>query len=240
MQMQLGLSLLAQLLLVHASPQEGQTLSDYLWEKTAQYQQQALNSNLIYGVTESCLNPSEFGGYMIDDSVYSFESMKSLKIAAERSHSNKTLQKFLKSEEELWKGSLEWLHDVWHIKNTQGIKVGEAASNYMSHIRNVADKEDPAYTILALIPGVKLWPWLGEQIGSGTRDFGVYTSWVEESFDPNTVDYHAYQDHVEWAYQHGKITANRALEIFASSMENEVKFFNSVARCQPRISQHVS
>ena len=35
-------------LVIDASPKEGQKLSDYLWEQTAEYQQQALNSNYIY------------------------------------------------------------------------------------------------------------------------------------------------------------------------------------------------
>lgn len=234
------LFLFVHFLLVYASPKPGQTLSEYLWEETEEYQKEALNSNLIHGIREECLDPSQFGGYMVDDSVYSYESMISLTIAADRADRNKTLQNFLRSEAELWRESLEWLHKVWHIKDTRGITVGEAAGKYMSHIRRVADKEDPAYTILALIPGVKLWPWLGQQIGSGSRDFGVYTSWVEESFDPNTLDYLEYQNHVEWAYEHGKIRADKALEIFSTSMENEVKFFNSVARCQTRRGNNVS
>ena len=230
----LGLISLVLFLVTDASPKEGQKLSDYLWEQTDRYQQQALDTNIIHGVREYCLNPSEFGGFMVDDSAFSYEVMKSFQIAAKRSGSNETVHKFLESEANLWKSSWEFLHDVWHIKKTEGIKVGKAASTYMDHIRNVAITEHPVYTILALIPCIKLWPWLGEQIGSGTKDFGVYTSWVEESFDPSTLDYLKYQDYIEWAYESGIITAERALEIFTDSMQNEVTFFNSVSRCQPR------
>ena len=42
-----------------------------------------------------------------------------------------------------------------------------------------------------------------------------------------------YQDHVEWAYEEGIVSADKALEIFTASIQSEVNFFNSVARCQP-------
>ena len=221
-------------LAAQTTPREGQTLSDYLWEQTAEYQQQALDSNSIHGLREGCLDPSQFGGYMVDDSVYCNEGMRSLNIAARRSGANTTLRKFLKSEAESWKGYWEWLYNVWHIKKTKGIELGEAASNYVNHVRNVAENEEPVYTILALTPCAKLWPWLGAQIGSGSRDFGVYTTWVEENLVPSSSGYLEYQDHVEWAYQAGIVSAERALQVFTQSFQNEVQFFNSVERCQAR------
>ena len=230
---QLGLLILVQFLVVNSSPKDGQKLSDYLWDQTVEYQQQALNSSLIYGMRERCLDPSEFGGYMLDDSVYCKEGSKSLAIAAGRSNGNKTLKKVLKSEAESWKGYWEWLSDVWHLKKSNGIELGEAAANYMDHIRNVAENENPVYTILAMTPCAKLWPWLGKQIGSGSNDFGVYTSWVEENLVPTSTGYLEYQDHVEWAYEAGVVTAEKALEVFTASIQSEVDFFNSVARCEP-------
>ena len=107
---------------------------------------------------ERCLDPSEFGGYMVDDSLYCKEGMKSLQIASLRSDSNVTLQKFLKSKADSWKGYWEWLYGVWHIKQTPGIQLGEAASTYVEHVRNVAENESPVYTLLALTPCAKLWP----------------------------------------------------------------------------------
>merc|ERR1712176_691015 len=101
-----------------------------------------------------------------------------------------------------------------------------------AHIRAVAENEMPVYTLLALTPCAKLWPWIGKQIGSGTQDFGVYTTWVKENLDPDSTGYLEYEDHVERAYQAGVVTADKALEIFTASIQNEVEFFNSVARCQ--------
>ena len=209
-----------------------QKLSEYLWKETEEYHKQALNSNFIYGLRERRLDPSEFGGYMVDDSVYCYEVIQSLKLAAQRSKDNSALQKFLESKAESWKGAGAKSCNTWHIKNADGIQLGDAAAKYVAHIRRVAEHEVPVYTILALTPCAKLWPWLGEQIGSGTYDFGLYTSWVEKNLDPKSRGFQEYQDYVERAYEEGIVTAEKALKIFTTSIQSEVDFFNSVARCQ--------
>ena len=230
-------SMLSLLILVHlcepgyASPKEGQSLADYLWEQTAEYQQQALNSSYIHGLKEICLDPSEFGAFMVQDAVYLYEGMVSMNKAAARSNTNATVQNFLKSNADDWKGYYESMYEAWHIKTTEGIQLGNAAEKYVSDIRKVADEEEPVYTILALTPCAKLWPWLGKQIGSGKDNFGVYTSWVEYNLDPTYEAHIEFENYVEWAYQAGQVTATKALEIFTTSIENEVAFFNSVTRC---------
>ena len=213
---------------------EGQKLSDYLWTQTAKYQNQALNTNLIKGMKEKCLDPSEFGAYMLDDIIYLYENSKNWAIAGARAaENNVTLQTFLEAEAESWKGYWEDYQEAWHIASADGIKMREAVANYVTHIRNVAENEElaPAYTIVALTPCAKLWPWIGGQIGSGINNFGVYTSWVESNFNPNSTGYLEYEAHVQWAHEQNIVTADKSLEIFSASMQNEVSFFNSVARC---------
>ena len=225
---------LAQCLVMESeSSKPEQKLSDYLWEQTVEYQQQALNSNLLYGMKERCLDPSEFGGYMVDDTVYCYEVMQCLRTAAERSNDNTTLQKYLYFKSESWKGVGAKSCNTWHIKNADGIKLGRAALAYIAHLRDVSENDSPIYMLLALTPCKRLWSWLGKQIGSGTKDFGVYTTWVERNFNPHSTGYLEYQDHVEWAYEAGVVTAEKALEVFTASIQSEVDFFNSVARCEP-------
>ena len=225
---------LAQCLVMESeSSKPEQKLSDYLWEQTVEYQQQALNSNLLYGMKEKCLDPSEFGVYMVDDTVVCYEGSVSLKKSGDRSNDNATLKEYMESKADSWEGYWDYLKNIWHVENAGGIKMGEAAQTYVDHIRNVSENESPVYTILALTPCAKLWPWLGQQIGSGSKDFGVYTSWVEENLVPTSTGYKEYQDHVEWAYEAGVVTAEKALEVFTASIQSEVDFFNSVARCEP-------
>lgn len=54
----------------------------------------------------------------------------------------------------------------WHIEDISGIKLGEACSNYVNHLGNVTNNFEPIYIVAALLPCVKLWPWIGEEIGA--------------------------------------------------------------------------
>ena len=222
---------LALFFLVECSIKEGQLLAEYLWEKTAEYQQQALNSSLIQGMVNKCLDPSEFGGYMVQDNIYLHEGSGSLKIAAGRSDDNVTLQAFLNTKAEHWLNYWKDSNKIWHIENVEGLWAGEAARAYVDEIRDVSENEMPIYTVVALTPCAKLWPWLGQQIGAKHGNFGVYTKWVSENLDPDDKGYEKWEQQAQWAYEAGKITAEKALDIFSTSMRNEANFFNSVARC---------
>jgi len=229
------LFLLAQLLVVHAQPKTGETLTEYLWSWTTKYQQEALNSNYVYGVTKGCLNPTQFAGYNVEDAAYLYYNAKNMKTAAGRSNDNATVQNFLNEQSTKWTGYWDWMREPLHIANADGIAMGEEVKAYVDHIKSVAEDQalGPVYTILALTPCAKLWPWLGEQIGSGTKNFGVYTEWVDTNFDPQSTGYKKYEDYVNWAYEAGKVDVSKAMKIFTTSIEGEVKFFNSVDRCNP-------
>ena len=72
--------------------------------------------------------------------------------------------------------------EQWHIVDPSGIKLGAACENYVNHERNVATTMDPIYLVVAMIPCVKLWPWLGQQIEADTvyalcvLGYGVFRS----------------------------------------------------------------
>lgn len=232
-----ALFLFAHLLLVHGAPKEGQTLSDYLWESTAETQQQALDSNYVYGVKERCLDPTNFAAYNVDDAAYLYYNAESMKIAAARSNDISVgAGKFLSSESTKWTSYWEGMAKDLHIANAEGIAMGEEVTAYINHIKSVAENEDlkPVYTILALTPCARLWPWLGQQLQDmGYSNFGVYTDWVNYMFDPTSTGYKEFQDLVDEAYRNGDITHEKALEIFTESIKSEVSFFNSVKRCKP-------
>ena len=57
------------------------------------------------------------------------------------------------------------MFEEWHIGDSKGIELGSGCQNYVNNLKDVANKKDPIYLVVAMIPCVKLWPWLGEQIG---------------------------------------------------------------------------
>lgn len=227
------LVLLTQFIIAHTSLSETRLLSDILWEETISYHLKALDSNLISGMKKKCLDPSEFSGYLVDDTAYVNYGSKSLEIAANRSD-DEALKDYMKTNAALWYEYWESMKNTVHVANIKGIAMGDAVTNYVNHIRYVAQDESlqPVYTLLALTPCARLWPWLGKQIGSGTKNFGVYTSWVEGNLDPHDTVYKEFEKRFNLAFSQGDITINNALRIYSKSMKYEVEFFNSVIRCE--------
>lgn len=56
--------------------------------------------------------------------------------------------------------------------------------------------------------------------------FGVYTKWVKENFDPNYKGYKLYEIMINTAFTEGTIKKDQALSVFQESMKGEVDFFN--------------
>ena len=106
--------------------------------------------------------------------------------------------------------------------------LAEPGSCHLHFVRKVAESESPVYTFLALTPCIKLWPWFGQQLGFGSTNFSVYTSWVEENLVSTTRGYLEYEDHVRWACEDGIVPAERVIDIYTASFRSEVKFFNYV------------
>lgn len=65
--------------------------------------------------------------------------------------------------------------------------MGEAAKTYADYELEVSIKMDPIYSLIAMIPCAKLWPWIGEQLRpSEVRiaqlDMHVYSTFYKPGF----------------------------------------------------------
>jgi len=59
-------------------------------------------------------------------------------------------------------------------------------------------------------------------------DFGVYTKWVNENFNPNSTSAVKYEALINSEYQAGRIDRETALKVYNSSIAGEAAFFGSV------------
>jgi len=59
-------------------------------------------------------------------------------------------------------------------------------------------------------------------------DFGVYTKWVRENFNPDPSGAVEYEAWINAADQQGHIVRERALQVYKESMSGEAAFFGSV------------
>ncbi|XP_052799156.1 uncharacterized protein LOC128230756 [Mya arenaria] len=142
-------------------------LSEYLWQQTQQYHNQALQSGFVQGIRNATLDPESFRGFMLQDSVFCYEASKNIAIA-ESNTTDPFIKQFLQEQFQAYQDYYQALFNTWHIENVSGIKLGQACSAYIAHEHEVAMHYNSVYFVVALIPCAKLWPWIGQQIAADT------------------------------------------------------------------------
>ncbi|KAL3888073.1 hypothetical protein ACJMK2_000455 [Sinanodonta woodiana] len=185
-------------------------LSEYLWKSTFIEQDEALQSPFIRNMSDGHLDPTHFGSFMVQDSIYCYYSKGSIDTAAAKS-TDPILKAFLEKKSESYKKYYEELFNLWHIRNPYSIKLSEACEKYAALERNVAETMDPLYLVVALIPCYKLWPWLGKQLWQTPHNFGVYESWVRSNLDPSYDGYKKLEQIIDYAFMLGEIKSKHSL-----------------------------
>ncbi|KAL3858875.1 hypothetical protein ACJMK2_009124 [Sinanodonta woodiana] len=202
-------------------------LSVYLWNSSKDQQQKALKSKFIHGLQNGTLDPTDFGGYMVQDSVYCFHSKESIDTAAGKA-TDPGLKDFLEKRSASYTKYYQELFTSWHIRDPAGIDLSKACAEYAALEKEVAETMISLYLIVALIPCAKLWPWLGQQISTPPKKFGVYESWVNTNLDPNYDGYKKLDKIIDDAFLVGAIDKNEAVRVYNGCMTGEANFFNSV------------
>ncbi|XP_052286866.1 uncharacterized protein LOC127882336 [Dreissena polymorpha] len=209
------------------SPVPGaETLSDFLWSATEHYRTKALNSGFVQGMVKKSLDPEGFGYYMIQDCIFTFKAKTSFDLAAQRADDVSVKQLLIKKAED-FTAYYQGLFAKWHIKDPSGIELGPECTEYVNHEQDVATHKKSIYFIVAIIPCAKLWPWIGEKIKAKVADFGVYTRWVKENFNPDSSAVE-YEKLINAAFDLGIITKEEALNVYEKSMKGEAEFFSSI------------
>ncbi|CAC5397942.1 unnamed protein product [Mytilus coruscus] len=194
--------------------------SEWLWHETRSSRMKSLNSSFVQGVKDGTLHPTYFGRYLIQDAVFCLEFSKALEVAATKSGGR--LKIFLENEVKVYKSFGEGILNDWYVQNASAVKVGPECQGFIDHLLNVSLNEDPIYIVVASIPCERLWPWLG------LHQFGPYKDWVMTYFSPAYAGYHKFEAIANAAYVKGKLTKDKALQIYTKSMEGEAAFFNSI------------
>ncbi|KAJ8030300.1 hypothetical protein HOLleu_26669 [Holothuria leucospilota] len=114
---------------------------------------------------------------------------------------------------------------TWSIGEPKGIYLNPACQAYTDFIARVAVDRDPVYFIVANIPCIRLWPWIGEKFKQSGKSSGLYQKWVDENFDPNSTGYREWEAYVNNS-RHIDVTTARA--IYHECMKGELGFFGSI------------
>ncbi|XP_060080322.1 uncharacterized protein LOC132559716 [Ylistrum balloti] len=201
------------------------TLSEYLWNKTEAIRNKTLSTYFVQGIANGSLNPTAFGGFMIQDAVYCYKIKNSIDISADRAPDGE-LKEYLRNESAAFDSIYKYLSEKWRIKNPAGINLTESCQSYADYERQIASTEDTIYMLVAMTPCYKLWPWLGKQLQSVNH--GVYNEWFNDNFNPYFDGYKMLDAFVDEAETNMSINRSKALEVFTRCMQGEYEFFNSV------------
>ncbi|XP_021375613.1 uncharacterized protein LOC110464620 [Mizuhopecten yessoensis] len=196
---------------------------DYLWAETESERKQALSTPFVQGVKDGTLDPVTFGGFVVQDCIYLYRQYKAI-IQAEKSAKPGVLKTFLIKLIVKYEGYYKGAFKLWHIDDPSGIKLGKAGQTYVDFVDKEADEPETIYFLVSIAPCLKLWSWLGTQIGT---KHGAYDQWVTNNFVGGSTLKSIVQFIDE---QKDKLDRVKALAIFKEGMGHEYKFFNSAGK----------
>ncbi|XP_022093516.1 uncharacterized protein LOC110980819 [Acanthaster planci] len=208
---------------VDGRPQEWKELSEWLWDGSQVQAKEALNTEFIQGIKSGLLDPTDYGGYTVQDAVYCYNATTYYLTAAGKT-SDLAMSKFIQGRIDSYKSYTQTMFDEWHIRDPTGVSMGTAAASYSAYEKHVAETNDPIYLLIAMLPCDQLWGWLAEQIKSGISDKNVYSFWIEDNLPQHKsklaefIDANAHYYEVFWP---------EAKVIYQRAMQGEVDFFTS-------------
>ncbi|OWF39785.1 uncharacterized protein LOC110464623 [Mizuhopecten yessoensis] len=196
---------------------------DFLWNGSEKQWKQALSTPFVQGVKDGSLDAIEFVRYVVQDSIYLQKMYEVIKKAASKAEEG-AMKDFLKLVTTKFKGHYEAAFNRLHINNSSAIKLDSACQAYIDFVENAAQNMDTIYFLVSMSPCLKLWAWLGTQIGT---NHGAYNQWVASNF----VSGSTLAGIIEFIDKEGeKFDRTKAMEVFKTGMEHEINFFNSVGK----------
>eukprot|EP00057_Strongylocentrotus_purpuratus_P005039 XP_003730066.1 PREDICTED: uncharacterized protein LOC764526 isoform X1 [Strongylocentrotus purpuratus] len=197
-------------------------LADWLWDKSQVQAQAALDTDFIQGIKSGLLDPTNYGGYTVQDAVYCDNATDYFGIA-EMKACDKELKEFIAARIKSYAEYTEIMFKEWYIKHPKGIAMGDAAASYSKFELGVATKEEPFYLLIAMLPCEKLWGWLAQEIKSGINDTNVYSFWIQD----NLPGSHTLANYIDENAENFKVDLKKAMKIYKDGMQCEVDFFTS-------------
>jgi thiaminase (transcriptional activator TenA) len=152
--------------------------------------QKALDTKFMQGIKSGTLDPNVYGQYVVQDCAYCYYGADDWANAAARA---------LKSDQDESHGAVLFALDrfssyknynevflpQWHIKDATALGLTATASKYIAFEKEVAEKRDIIFMVLAMLPCDKLWGWLANQLQQQSYKAGLYKSWIDENAGPH-------------------------------------------------------
>ncbi len=209
-------------------PKSGPTasLSLTLWQQSETLANAALQRTYMQELAKGSLSPITYTSFTVQDAKYCSASVDTLGDAQQKSDSE-LMKKFFSEKIASYEAYSTELLKECSIGDPDGIVYGKGAEWYSSFESNIGLKmADPAYSIVAMLPCSRLWPWLATQLAQKTSQDNLYQFWIEENASYYTTEPTSTEQFLD--AQVDKLDQTLALAIYKSCMIGECNFFGSM------------
>lgn len=194
-----------------------------LWNGSLDTAVQVLQTDYFKGIAAGTLDPNAYGSLMVQDGYYCFRGRDDYATAATCAQ-DETLREFFKAKAKSYDEYNETYHQTWHLREASGLIPGTDIKDYADYEAYVAGSLASPYMCVVMLPCEYLWPWIANFLDGYTPTNSLYRFWIEwNGGTPNG----AYQMGNMLEQYRDKIDEDKAVEIFNTAMNYELKVFTS-------------
>jgi thiaminase len=183
-----------------------------------------LQTRFFEGMKNNSLSPDEYGGYMVQDVAFTYDSIDALNTAAKSSESSPEFVKYYKNRVRAYTRFCgRFCEKVWRLKNSQSVMLNAAVTDYVDARKKLAET-NPEYLCINLLAGELLLPWVAKTIDSSVPKTHLYRAWV----DNNNRHYHTTERFVNKMFSDISNDEKETCQgIFNMALILELNFFRS-------------
>ena len=142
----------------------------------------ALYSPFVQGIAKGTLDPVVYGGFNVNDAYYCFEGAPDY-LAASKRAVDEGLQQFLMQKYLSYETYNATFPQIWRVKDPTSIVPFPVCVEYAAFEATIAQKYDPIYCLIVMLPCEFLWAWLALELAINYQQGpqNLYSSWVTDN-----------------------------------------------------------
>ena len=205
------------------------SLADSLWHRNRVLAEAALEHPFVQGITSGKLAPATFAYDVGQDAAFLDAFCRAYALALAKSPDHDGLIAF----RELLDAAAEELRlhrgyaDRWNIELHQAADPATAA--YTNFLLAVAALEPVGHIAAAMIPCLRLYAYLGQQLAAQTTPDSPYREWV---MTYSSARFEALARRLEGLLDRYGGDHDRLAVLYQQALELEVRFFDAAVRCE--------
>lgn len=221
-----------------ASSPNGRTFSRELWAdpQVKALADRSLNNGFVRALADGSLPKDRFAGYVAQDKFFLEVFSQAYTLALAKLQDDDT--QGIKAFASLVKGVLDELklHGSYAAKwgvDMTSIQPTPECSAYVEFLKQVATERDVAACAAAMVPCMRLYAFLGQQLRAassmpGAPSAGPYQEWIDTYADPGFEELALALENLLDKYAQGVLTERRGelRDLYVKAMNLELDFFD--------------